>query len=250
VGILADGGISVRPLLPVFTQQGDVVVVRYDPHRHDLRQIVETTYARLLHDGYRRVTLAGQSMGMIVAEEIIKLNKRGPLKLRVIADCPTDGRGSVVDTTPSYLAEVFYPGLVWNLATRPFWHFNAPDRPPESIEPGANREAVRQADAVLRRWPLSSATAEGRLVAHRHAPAPGSLKAIPAVVMAANGRKGPGVEPESDGVVYRTAAEAWRQAFNAPPIITVNAGHADTTAAAGAYREAYEKAFEMLGPWT
>lgn len=241
-GAQSYGSALAAPMVPVWMQHGDVVVVNYPRYRFDSPTIARDTYRYLQKNGYQRVTLIGGSLGGELAVDLIEYQRahHGDLQLRVIlADTPAG-------VTTLFMAGIathshwFRPGPLDNLATRLYWR--AVFRPETPSQRGRSVDPAQLATlhAAAKTWALSSEQEQVRYIVDRPPPTAGTYIGIRMMYL----------QSTHDKVVRPQATPVWANAFPGATVISVpGAWHIDFVEHPEEWRNAFTKAFAALGPW-
>lgn len=240
-GVQSSSEALSAPMIGLWEQHADVVVVEYNRVRFDGRQTAYDTYQKLVQWGYPQVILDGASMGGLVATDVIDYDRAlgGHIKFAVIMqDAPMDANDLHMNGAGP-LTNIWWPGAVTNsVGTGLFWHFNFNPPPRDQLGTDVNDQQLAAEYSASSNWPLSGWVGQIRYIS-RHSPFElNQYAGIPLVVL----------ESQNDAVVKPTATR-WSPVFGGATVIQVpEASHIDFVEHPDQWREAFTQAFAALPP--
>ena len=160
-GILHDGVTSSLTQVPVWKEDGDVLLVSYTGKRFDGKAVARATGRELRYyvdyEGYDTVVFIGSSMGGLVSYDTYLFVADMPVEFKfILIDAPTKRSDFQAPLDKICLiGAAHFAGPISNLASK--LYFNATFRAPaeENIEPGVDRDELAKRVEEAKSFPLS-----------------------------------------------------------------------------------------------
>ena len=238
-GTQSDGAALAAPMLSVWKQHGDVVIVQYPRESFDAPTIVADIHQQLMKWHYRRVTIIGGSLGGLMAADLVDYDRTHGrnLQFRVVLTGVPAGTDTLFDAATARNLSWFYPGPVDNLFSPVVWGFSFHPETPSQQGKGVDSRQLKTLHDSATTWPLSGEAAQVRYITGHTIPAAGAYRSIPMVYLQA----------QLDKVVRPASAEVWLKAFSGSRLIAVPAAwHIDFAEHPQEWAQAFDSAFQAF----
>ncbi|HEY6736362.1 MAG TPA: hypothetical protein VI322_01455 [Candidatus Saccharimonadia bacterium] len=149
-GVLADGTITIQPVLSQLVARADVFAVNYDPYRFVVTDVIQSAAHQLWEAGYRDLIVFGQSCGGCVGIDFARTNanQRNRFNIRLITHDAPDGVDTLVPGYWAYLSYLLRPGPLLNLLS-PFVFGRFPVHDLGNLGAGADPKLVKAGEAAM-----------------------------------------------------------------------------------------------------